>query len=125
MIVKKPANMKVDVMNADYRVNYRLTEGKWVFSYARSEANFRVRWQRKLFRSNYYTVSEMAVTDINPRDVVKFKYRETTRPDDILTDKISYFSDPEFWGDYNIIRPEQTIEEAIEKLNRRLRRIEE
>lgn len=125
MIVRKPPRLNAEVVSADYRVNYRLDDKRWAINYARAEVHFRVRWQRRLFRSNYYTVSEMAVTDINDDQVVKFKFRETTRPDDIFTDKVSYFEDTEFWGDYNIIQPEQTIEEAIEKLGRRLQRIED
>jgi len=123
MIVKKPANMKVDVMSAEYRTNYRYTGDKWVLNYARSEVHFRCRWDRRLFRSNYYTLSEVAVTDIDDKNIVKFKIRETTRPDEIMIEKVSDFEDPEFWGDYNIIRPEQTIEQAIEKLGRRLKRL--
>ncbi len=123
MIVKKPANMKVDVMSAEYRTNYRYTGDKWVLNYARSEVHFRCRWDRRLFRSNYYTLSEVAVTDIDDKNIVKFKIKETTRPDEIMIEKVSDFEDPEFWGDYNIIRPEQTIEQAIEKLGRRLKRL--
>ncbi len=123
MIVKKPANMRVDVPETSYRVNYRYTNGKWVLNYARAEAHFRCRWARRLFRSNYYTMSEMAVTDVEYDNVIKHKIRESSRPGDILVEKISDFEDPEFWGDYNIIQPEQTIEQAIEKLSRRLRRI--
>jgi hypothetical protein len=124
MVVKKPSNMKVDVLSATYRVNYRNTGDLWVLSYARSEVEFRVGWQRKLFKSNYFTMTEVAVTDVDTENLVRFKVRESTKSGDILSDQISYFSDPEFWGDYNIIRPEQTIEEAIEKLNKRLRRNE-
>lgn len=125
MIIRKPPNLKGEVIMADYRVNYRYTGENWVLSYARSEAHFRVRWQKRLFRSNYFTVSEMAVTDVDTSQIIKFKFRETTKPADIFTDKVSYFSDPEFWGDYNIILPEQSIEEAIDKLNRRIKSEEE
>ena len=32
------------------------------------------------------------------------------------------FSDPDFWGQYNIIEPEKSIESAIRKIQRQLRR---
>jgi hypothetical protein len=32
------------------------------------------------------------------------------------------FEDPGFWGEYNIIRPEESIEEATQKLARKLKR---
>ena len=65
----------------------------------------------------------MAVTDVDNKNITKFKIRETTKPDEILIENVSDFEDPEFWGDYNIIRPEQTIEQAIERLGKRLRRL--
>ena len=123
MIVKKPATMKVDVVYADYRVNYRYTGNKWVLNYARSEAHFRCRWDRRLFRSNYFVMSEVAITDVDASNIVKHRLRDTSRPAEILVERVTDFEDPEFWGDYNIIRPEQTIEEAIERLGRRLRRL--
>ncbi len=125
MIIKKPANMKVDVVYGDYRVNYRFAGNRWVLNYARSEAHFRCRWDRRLFRSNYFVMSEMAVTDMDASNIIKYKFRESTKPDEILVEKVSDFEDPEFWGDYNIIRPEQTIEQAIEKLGKRLKRLGE
>ena len=123
MIVKKPSTMKVDVVYADYRVNYRYTGNRWVLNYARSEAHFRCRWDRKLFRSNYYVMSEVAITDVDTSNIIKHRLRDTSRPAEILVERVSDFEDPEFWGDYNIIRPEQTIEQAIERLGRRLRRL--
>lgn len=123
MIIKKPANMKVDVVYADYRVNYRYADNRWILNYARSEAHFRCRWDRRLFRSNYFIMSEVAVTDMDASNIIKHKFRETSKPDEILVEKVSDFEDPEFWGDYNVIRPEQTIEQAIEKLGKRLKRL--
>ena len=122
MILKKPAGMRVEIPGADYVVKYRFNNGTWVLSYARMEARFRCKWNRKLFRSNYITTSEMAVTNVDNDSIVKFKMRESTRSTDIFSEIVSDFEDPDFWGDYNIIRPEISIEEATEKLNRKIQR---
>jgi len=37
-----------------------------------------------------------------------------------MVDDVSGFSDPDFWGDNNIIEPEKSIENAIEKIQRQL-----
>ena len=34
--------------------------------------------------------------------------------------KASGFSDPNFWGAYNIIEPEKSIESAIKKISKQL-----
>ena len=32
-----------------------------------------------------------------------------------------HFTDKEFWGDYNVIEPDQSIESAIRRLSRKLK----
>jgi hypothetical protein len=122
MIKKKPVGMKIEIPAANYVVKYRPINGRWFLSYARTEAHFRCKWSRKLFRSNYTTISEMAITDIdtNPDNVVKYKFRESSKSTDVFSEQVSDFEDPEFWGEYNIIRPEESIEEATLKLTRKL-----
>ena len=52
----------------------------------------------------------------------KFKLRETTRVSDILAEQVYMFEDPDFWGRDNIIKPDESIEAAIDRLSRRLKR---
>jgi hypothetical protein len=120
LIKKKPLGMTVDVLSADYLVKYRKIDDLWYLNYVRSELQLRTRWKQKFFRSNYTTMSEMAVTDIDRDNISRYKYRESTKPTDIFVDQLSDFEDPEFWGDYNIIKPEESIETAIERIRRKL-----
>jgi hypothetical protein len=122
MIKKKPAGMKIDIPGANYIVKYRLLDGRWYLNYARTEAKFRCKWNQKLFRSTYTTVSEMAITDIDTVNIVKYKAKESTRPTDVFSEQVSDFQDPEYWGEYNIIRPEESIEEATRKLAKKIER---
>ena len=62
----------------------------------------------------------MAITDWEKSLNETFTKKETFRPTMILSDEASGFSDPEFWGEYNIIEPEKSIESAIEKINKQL-----
>ena len=61
----------------------------------------------------------MAVTDweINTANR-KIKNKDRLRPTVIITDAISGFSDPNFWGQYNLIEPDKSIESAIEKIRK-------
>jgi hypothetical protein len=122
LIRKKPIGMRIDLLNASYLVNYRLYEEKWYLNHVRTELIMSVRWKKKLFRSTYTTTSEMAVTDIDAENVTKFKFRESSRRDDIFAEQIADFEDPNFWGEYNIIQPEESIEAAIERISRKLKR---
>jgi hypothetical protein len=121
-IKRKPVSMKVDILSANYLTKYRIHEGTWYLSYVRSELNFSCRWKKKLFRSKYMVMSEMAVTDVEKKNVRKFRYGESTKYSDVLAEQVSQFEDPEFWGRDNIIKPDESIEEAVEKLSRRLKK---
>ena len=120
-IRKKPFGMRITPEMASYRVKYRESGGKYYFTYSRAEVEFKVNWKKKLFNKTYTTMSEIAITDRTEEEVVKFASRERIRKGDIFTEELSAFSDPDFWGDYNVIEPDQSIESAIRKLNRRLR----
>lgn len=120
-IRKKPFGMNVLPEMASYRTKFREVDGKWYFSYGRAEVKFKVKWDKKLFNTNYTTMSEIAVTDRTEEEVIKFSSRERLKKGDIFTEQISAFADPDFWGDYNVIEPDQSIESAIRRLSRRLR----
>ena len=63
----------------------------------------------------------MAITDwakTDERKPISSHDRLSTRV--ILSDEASGFSDPQFWGEYNIIEPEKSIESAIKKIQKQL-----
>jgi hypothetical protein len=120
---KKPRKVDVYPTEANYRVNYRTQNGKWQFTYSNISLTFKVNWKGKLFNSIYTLSSEMAITDWEINDTKYAKIRENIiRPTTVLVDETSGFSDPEFWGEYNIIEPEKSIESAIEKIRKQLKR---
>jgi hypothetical protein len=119
MVKAEPFGAKIDVNKADYVINYRFFHNKWHLSYVRSEVIIKINWDRKLFNSIFSTKVEMAVTDIDSLNIVRFKKDETVRRNDIFIEQVSDFVDPEFWGDYNIIRPEESIQSAIDRMGRK------
>lgn len=120
-IRKKPLGMQVTPEITSYLVRYREVDNKWYFTHSRAEVKFKVNWKKKLFNTNYTTMSELAITDRTEKDVVKFTSRERIKPTDIFSEEVAAFADPDFWGDYNVIEPDQSIESAIRRLSRRVR----
>jgi len=120
-IKKKPLGMKVIPEIATYRTKYRQQNGKWHFTYSRAEVKFKVDWNKKLFNTYYTTMSEIAITDRTDQEVIKFAGKEKLRFNDVFSDKVTAFTDKEFWGDYNVIEPDQSIESAIRRLSRKLK----
>ncbi len=120
-IKKKPLGCEVTPEIATYRTKYREQDGKWHFSYSRAEVRFKVNWKKKLFNTFYTTMSEIAVTDRTNQEVIKFTGKEKLRYTDVFSEEVMSFADPEFWGEYNVIEPDQSIESAIRKLSRKLK----
>jgi hypothetical protein len=120
-IRKKPLGMKVTPEIATYRTKYREQNGKWHFEYSRAEVKFKVNWNKKLFNTYYTTMSEIAVTDRTDQEVIKFAGKDKIKYTDVFSEKVTSFTDKEFWGDYNVIEPDQSIESAIRRLSRKLK----
>ncbi|MDR2815305.1 MAG: carboxypeptidase-like regulatory domain-containing protein [Proteiniphilum sp.] len=124
-IRRKPSKMRVEVNKAQYVVDFIEDEGKWYFNYSSTEVSFRVRWTNRffgLFATTYSIRSEMAATDRYDDNVVKFPLKERIRSTDVIAEKVEHFLDPGFWGEYNVIEPDQEITDAVKRLSGKLRR---
>lgn len=119
---KKPKDVKVYPTKAAYRVDYREKNGKWYYGYSNVQLTFKVNRKGKLFNSTYSLSSEMAITDWVALPNEKLKNSERLKTSVIIADEASGFSDPEFWGAYNVIEPEKSIESAIKKIKKQLKK---
>ncbi len=118
-IRRKPMGMTIIPERAAYHVKYTIENDRWYFSYARAEVKFKVNWKKKLFNTNYSTMSELAITDRTYEGIEKFAARERFKSSDILNEKVYVFFDRDFWDGYNVIEPDQSIQSAIRRLNRK------
>jgi len=121
-IRKKPAGAKVYPTEANYQVNYREKDGKWIFGYSRAELVFKIEWKRRLFNTHYSSSIEMAVTDWEKSQIKNAKPAEKLKQNVVMMDEVSGFADPDFWGVYNVIEPEKSIDQAIRKIQRKIKK---
>jgi hypothetical protein len=120
-IIKKPYNADAYPVETSYRVDFIEKNKKWYYGYSRIEMALRVNWKKKLFNSTFYSTIEMAVTDRNKTEYTKESInKDRIRPNIVITDEVSGFADPEFWGEFNVIEPEKPIEAAIRKIQKQL-----
>jgi len=124
-IKRKPLGAEVYPTEASYLVNYTQNNGKWMFSYSRGQVTFKINWKKKVFNTYYTSTIEMAVTDWKPASGKVFKAGERLKHNIVLQDAVDGFVDPLFWGDYNVIEPESSIESVIKKIKKRLEKREE
>ncbi|CAM4032511.1 carboxypeptidase-like regulatory domain-containing protein [Gillisia hiemivivida] len=122
-VKRKPSRATVYPVDVNYEINYIESDGKWYYGYGNALLEFVVNWDRKLFNSRYTLNSEMVVT--NWEDYTNKESRKDMnyiRPSVVMVDDISGFADANFWGNDNIIEPEKSIQNAIEKIQRQLNR---
>ena len=60
----------------------------------------------------------MVITDYKKTDR-RIPWRRTFRSYQSLTDKVDDFVDPDFWEDYNILEPTETLDKAVNKLKKK------
>lgn len=122
-VKKKPQNADVTPLDTKYIIDYKEINGKWHFSYSRIELSFKINWDKKLFNSIYHVAIEMATTDWKDNsENITVKNRDRMKRNVILTDQTSGFSDSEFWGELNVIEPDKSIDNAIKKIQRNIKK---
>jgi len=115
---KKPFKMRFKPEEVSFVVTYKPQNGKSYLNYVRSEVRFKCDMKRRLFSTNYTIVSEMVVTDRKEDNISKIPRKQVFNERSILSDKVGSFYDPEFWEDYNIIEPSESLENAVSKLKK-------
>lgn len=118
-IVRKPLSLRFTATRTSYLVTYKEMNGKYYLNYVRNEMEFFADWRRRIFRTAYTIMSEMAITERSPESAERIARNESFRPSNILADLVPQYFDPDFWGAYNVIEPEESIESAIQKFNQR------
>ncbi|HIB37110.1 carboxypeptidase-like regulatory domain-containing protein [Mesonia sp.] len=119
-VKKKPGSAKVFPIETSYQIDYTENNGKWYYSYSNAYMKFVVNWKNKLFNSRYDFNSEMIVTNRKPYEENWKSNNKLIRPSIVMVDDVSGFYDMNFWGENNIIEPNETIQEAIEKIQEKI-----
>ncbi|MDD4193113.1 MAG: carboxypeptidase-like regulatory domain-containing protein [Mangrovibacterium sp.] len=116
LIRKKPKGFNVRPLDLDYRVTYRNNDGRWSLGTAQTSARFRVRSRNDKINSVFHSVSDLLVTNHERTALKRFDKDETFLPTDIFTEMIIDY-DKEFWGDFNIIQPDDDLRKALKDIN--------
>ena len=116
MLVKKPLGVRFKPKELSCVVDYRYNEGVTRISYLRNTFKFNCDWKKRLFSTSFTATCEMAVTDSESEDVKPIVSRNSFDSHDAYYDKVEYFMDPEYWSNYNIIEPSESLDKAIRKL---------
>ena len=115
---KKPFGLRFKPSHVSFVIAYKQQNGRNYLNYICNELRFKCDWKRRLFSSAYTVRNEMVMVDRtdSPTDVIRS--REAFRMRDILSNVVDAYWEPDFWDDYNIIEPDESLESGIEKIRR-------
>ena len=119
MLVRKPSDIRFKPKEMSLLLNYKREDGKSRLSYIRAVFRFDCDARKRLWHTEFTAVTEMVVTNrYNGDAVAKIERSESFRSNDVLADKTQMYADPDFWKDYNIIEPTESLEHAIDRLRK-------
>ncbi|MBL7966098.1 MAG: carboxypeptidase-like regulatory domain-containing protein [Prolixibacteraceae bacterium] len=114
LIRKKPKDFFVRPVDVDYKVSYRRSENKWHLSTAQASIKFRVKSKKDKINSTFHSISDLLITDFKSDEGTTFKKNEIFSPRDIFTEIVTSYEEG-FWGNYNIIKPTEDLQKALQK----------
>jgi len=115
-ISHKSSKTKVRPLKIEYVVSYKKINGKYFLNHTKGNLKFKVRHKRKFFAKTFETSFEMAVTKVDTNNIERFRYKERLRPNTIMSrSRLPY--DAKFWGSQNYIEPEESIHQALKRIN--------
>ena len=118
---KKPAGLRFRPLEMSFLVTYKQRGEETVQNYVRNVIRFKCDWKRLLFSSTYTAVSEMVVVDRDEQPAEAIPFRDSFRPRQILYDEVPKYWHADYWKDYNIIEPTESLEHAVDKLRKQKR----
>lgn len=122
VLLRKPAGLKFQTLGVSFISSYRFVGDKAVQHYVRCSMDFKCDWKKRLFSSAYNAVTELVATDVKMEDVETIPSSASFKMKDTFYDRVDDFADPDFWGDYNILEPSESLEHAVSRLRRKVSR---
>lgn len=120
ILYKKPAGLRFRPQEVNFLVTYRQQGEVTRLNYIRNEIRFKCDWKRRLFSSSYTARSEMVVVECEERPERVIMRRDTFKPKQIFYDVVKEYWNEDYWKNYNIIEPTESLEDAVKKLRKQL-----
>ena len=117
LLVKKPFGLRFYPKEASFVMTYRPDGNINRLEYFRSAIRFNCDWRKRLLATSYAVINESVITDVvEPASPIS--RQEMFRSTDFMADKAGEFMDAEFWKDYNIIEPTESLEHAVGRIHK-------
>jgi len=115
---KKPRGLRFNPQKIYFAVSYKYVDGKTYLNYISNEMRFKCDMKRRLFSSAYTAHTEMVVVDREENTSEKISNKDAFKPREIFYDMVDEYWDEDYWSEYNIIEPTESLENAVDKLKK-------
>ncbi len=118
---KKPLGLQFKPQEVSYLVTYKEQNGKTYLNYIWNTIRFKCDWKKRLFSSGYTVYSEMVVTDRQEDNFTAIFNKTAFKEKQVFYDLVDEYWNEDFWKEYNIIEPTESLEHAVNKLKKQSR----
>ena len=120
ILYKKPLGLRFRPQKVSFLITYRQHDGVTCLNYICNEMCFKCDWKRRLFSSSYVARSEMVAVDREKHPERVIARRDAFKPYQVFYDIVKEYWSEDFWKDYNIIEPTESLEDAVKKLRKQM-----
>ncbi len=117
ILAKKPFGMRFKARGLRIVMNYHNDGQLSYLRYLGVTYKFDCDWKKRGFATHYEANSEMLITDIKP-EAVRPNRHSAFRHHDTLSRQLNDFDDLDFWKDYNILLPTESLENAFRRIKK-------
>lgn len=121
MLVEKVSrNLSITPQKVIYTLSYKSYNGTYYINHIRGDLYFKIKKRRQLF-SNFplHTWFEMVTCKTDTQQATRFTRNETL-PTRTVFSETNFSYDESFWGNFNVIPPEEKLNEAISQISSKI-----
>lgn len=118
-ILKKSRKLRVTPERISYSVTYNYLHGRYYINHIRGDLTINYKKRYHVFSNNFNAFLELATSQIDTLNVQKFERGEVLKTNTVFLDTKFAF-DETYWGDYNIIVPEEKLSQAFSRINAKM-----
>ena len=118
-VVRRGKNVKIHPQQIVYTVSYKELDGKYYMNHVRGDLVFKMKGRGQLFYSPMHIFFEMVTCKVDTINVQPFP-REERLPVRKIFSEESFAYDNNFWGDFNVILPEENINKNLSRITSKI-----
>lgn len=124
-VLQAPRQLRVGMKKVRYMVSYRRWDDLYYMNHVRGEMVLQMKKKKSLFKSvSADLFFEMLAGRIQTEDVKPIQKSDRLKTQAIFSET-NFLYDYDFWGAFNVIEPEEDLQESLERLSLKIEQIEE